>query len=60
MTDGIAHIATALQKNATLRTLDISSSSISDEGSESLARALAVNKSLQELYRFQLKLVDNG
>ena len=47
---GIAHIATALQTNTTMRTLNISHSSISDEGAESLARALAVNRSLQELF----------
>ena len=38
--DGIAHIATALQINTTMRKLRISSCSISDEGAESLAGAL--------------------
>ena len=47
---GIAHnITTALQTITTMKTLDIRSCDISDEGAESLARALAVNRSLQEL-----------
>ena len=51
--NGIAHIATALQTNTTLRSLNISRCftnpycDISDVGWESLARALAVNRSLR-------------
>ena len=45
--NGIAHIATTLQKNTTMRELRINGCSISDEGAKSLARALAVNRSLQ-------------
>ena len=44
------HIAAALRTNTTIRTLDISRcSSISILGCESLASALAVNRSLEEL-----------
>ena len=57
--NGIAHIATALQTN-TMKTLDISDCSISDEGAESLARALAVNRSLLELNISFNKIGDNG
>ena len=57
--DGIAHIATALQKSTTMMTkLDISTCNISDEGAESIARALAVNKLLQMLYYIDIS--DNG
>ena len=57
--NGIAHIATALQTN-TMKTLDISDCSISDEGAESLASALAVNRSLLELNISFNKIGDNG
>ena len=55
-----AHIATVLQKNTTIRLLDISCCSISDEGAESLARALTVNTSLQELNISVNKIGNNG
>ena len=58
--NGIAHIATALQTNTTMRALDMSNCSISDKGSESLARALAVNRSLQDLVFRNNKIGDNG
>ena len=58
--NGLAHIATALQKNTTMRSLSISRCSISDEGAESLARTLAVNRSLQELDISGNKIGDNG
>ena len=47
--NGKAGIATALHTNTTMRTLDVSLCDISDVGAESLARALAVNRSLQKL-----------
>ena len=43
-----------------MRRLDISNCSISDEGAESLARALAVNRSLQVLDISDNKIGDNG
>ena len=43
---GIAHIATAIQMNTTIRWFCMSHCQISDKGAESLARALAVNRSL--------------
>ena len=47
---GAICIATCLGTDiCTIRTLNVSNCGISDEGTESLARALAVNKSLQEL-----------
>ena len=46
---GIAYIATALHTNTTMRTLNVWNCHISNVGAESLARALAVNTSLQEL-----------
>ena len=58
--NGIAHIATALQTNTTMRTLNISWCGISDEGAESLARALAVNRSLQDLNISDNEIGDNG
>ena len=59
--NGIAHIATALQTNTTtMTTLNISNCSISDEGAESLARALAVNRSIQELDIRSNEIGDNG
>ena len=57
---GVAHIATALQVNTTLRTLNASNCSISDEGAESLARALAVNRSLQKLNISNNEIGDSG
>ena len=59
--NGIAHIATALQTNTTtMTTLNISNCSISDVGAESLARALAVNRSIQELDIRSNEIGDNG
>ena len=46
---GIAYIATALHTNTTMRTLNVHDCHISNVGAESLARALAVNTSLQKL-----------
>ena len=58
---GLVHVATVVQSNTTvLRTLKIAGCSTSDEGVESLARALAVNKSLQELDISYNKIGDNG
>ena len=58
---GIAYIATALQMNTcTLRKLDISKCGITDEGVESLAKALVVNSSLQELNVRENEIGDNG
>ena len=47
--NGIAHIATALQTNTTMRRLNMENCSVSFEGVDSLTRALVVNKSLQDL-----------
>ena len=60
--NGIAHIATALQTNTTMTRLCISMCSMSDEGAESLGRALAANRSnaMQELYISGNKIGDNG
>ena len=58
--NGIAHIATALKTNTTMRTLDIRNCGLSDEGAESLARALAVNRSLQKLDISNNEIGDNG
>ena len=58
--NGIAHIATALQTNTTMRSLQISRCSISDEGAESLAGALAVNRSLKDLDISDNEIGDNG
>ena len=58
--NAIACIATALQTNTTIRTLDVNSCDISDVGAESLARALAVNRSLLELYISSNQIGNNG
>ena len=47
--NGIAHIATALQTNNTLKTLLIGGETITDEGVLSLAAALTVNSSMEHL-----------
>ena len=57
--NGIAHIATTLQKNTTMTELRINGCSISDEGAESLARAL-VSLNLQELHISDNEIGDNG
>ena len=41
-------IATALETNTTMRTLDVWDCNISDVGVKSLAKALTVNRSLHE------------
>ena len=53
-------ISEVLQTNTTLRMLDINCCSMSDEGAKSLARGLAVNKSLQELNISDNQFGDNG
>ena len=59
---GIALISTALQTNNTMTKLDIRSRScnMSDDGAESLARALTVNKTLQELEINSNNIGDKG
>ena len=58
--NGIAHIATALQTNTTMRTLNVSRCSISKVGCESLTRALDVNRSLQTLHINTNQIGDHG
>ena len=58
--NGLAHIATALQSNTTMKILDISQCNISNEWEESLTIALAVNRSLQKLNISGNKMGDNG
>ena len=57
--DGIACIATALQTNTTVRTLNVSRCGISDVGAKSLARALALTN-LTALVIFSNQIEDNG
>ena len=47
--NGIAHIATALQRNNTLKTLFIGGETTTDEGALSLAAALTANSSMEYL-----------
>ena len=47
--NGRVHICTALQKNTTLKTLKFARCGLSDLVAESLARAMEVNSSLEEL-----------
>ena len=47
--NGIAHIATALRTNNTLKTLTIGEETITDEGALSLAAALTANSSMEHL-----------
>ena len=58
--NGIAYIATALETNTTMRTLDVHGCSISDVGVKSLAKALTVNRSLHELNMMMNYIGDNG
>ena len=56
----IAYIATALHTNTTMRTLNMYGCHISNVGAESLARALAVNTSLQKLNMSALTYIENN
>ena len=58
--NGIASIATALETNTTMRTLNVSGCNISDVGVKSLAKALTVNRSLNELNMDCNYIGDNG
>ena len=53
-------ICTALQKNTTLKTLNVSFCGMSDLVAESLARALEVNSTLEELVIIDKSISDNG
>ena len=58
---GIAHIATALQINTTIKYFSMPHCGIiSDKGAKSLARALAVSVSLKSLYLFGTSISDTG
>ena len=54
------HICTALQKNTTLKTLKFARCGLSDLVAESLARAMEVNSSLEELNIIDNNICDNG
>ena len=56
--NGIAHIATAIQTTTTMTLLKIRN--MPDKGAESLARALTVNRSLQELNVSYNEIGDKG
>ena len=56
---GRVQFCTALQKNTTLKTLNIDCSGLSDLVAESLARALVVNSSLEEVI-INKNITDNG
>ena len=56
---GRVHFCTALQKNTTLKTLNCDCSGLSDLVAESLARALVVNSSLEEVI-INNNITDNG
>ena len=58
--NGIVCIATALETNTTMRTLDVCGCNISDVGVKSLAKALTVNRSLHELNMDSNYIGDNG
>ena len=58
--NGIASIATTLETNTTMRTLDVCNCDISDVGVKSLAKALTVNRSLHELNMNSNNIGDNG
>ena len=55
--NGIAYIATALQTNTTM---NVRRCDISEVGAESLARALAINRSLQEMDISRNKIINSG
>ena len=56
---GRVHICTALQKNTTLKVVNFDCSDLSDLVAESLARALEVNSSLEEVI-IDENITDNG
>ena len=59
--DGIAHLASALRANTTMKVLDISNNhGIAANGAKSLGRALSVNSSLQELNISRTSIGDEG
>ena len=59
--DGIAHLATALQANTTMKILDISRNrGITSYGAKSLGRALSVNSSLEVLDIRYTSIGDEG
>ena len=58
--NGRVHICTALQKNTTLKTLKFARCGLSDLVAESLARAMEVNSSLEELNIIDNNICDNG
>ena len=58
--NGIAHIATALQMNTTIKFFSISNCGITNKGAESLARVLAVNMSLGHIELFWNHISDTG
>ena len=59
--DGIAHLATALQTNTTIKILNISSNhGIAVNGAKSLGRALSVNSSLVQLDISDTCIEDEG
>ena len=58
--NGIVCIATALETNTTMRTLDVWDCDISDVGVKSLAKALTVNRSLHKLNMNGNYIGDNG
>ena len=59
--DGIAHLATAIQANTTLKILNIRGNfGITVSGAESLGRALSVNSSLEELNSRFTSIGDEG
>ena len=58
--NGIASIATTLETNTTMRTLNVNGCNISDVGVKSLAKALTVNRSLHELNMNSNYIGDNG
>ena len=59
--DGIAHLATALQTNTTIKILDISfNHGIAVNGAKSLGRALSITSSLEELHIKFTGICDKG
>ena len=59
--DGIAHLATALQANTTMKILNIGFNfDVAVNGAESLGRALSVNSSLEELHISCTSVGDEG
>ena len=58
--NGIAHIATALQMNTTIKFFSMSNCGITNKGAESLARVLAVNMSLEHIELVWNYISDTG